>query len=288
MEEEGYINLLRKVLEEGDERKDRTGVGTLGIFGGQLRFELEGGQLPLLTTKKVYTKGILKELLWFIRGCTDSKELEEDGVNIWKANTSREFLDKRGLEEYREGDLGPMYGFQWRHYNAEYKGCRADYRGKGYDQLEKLIASIKTNPESRRLLMTTYNPADLKESCLMPCHGIAVQFYVNKNKLSCHMYQRSVDYCCGLPYNIGSYSLLTHMIAQVTGLEAKELIISMGDIHVYKTHVENARIQVDRIPYRKPKVVIKNERTSIDEFEYKDFEIREYEHHGPLKYEMAV
>ena len=287
MDEEGYINLLRKILEEGTSKNDRTGVGTKSIFGAQLRFNLEN-QFPLLTTKKMFTKGIIHELLWFIKGQTDSKVLEKEKVNIWKANTTREFLDNRGLNEYEEGDLGPMYGFQWRHFNAKYKGCSHDYTGQGVDQLLHVINQIKSNPDSRRLLMTTFNPEALDKSCLMPCHGIAVQFYVNNKDLSCHMYQRSVDYCCGLPYNITSYSLLTYMIAHVTNLKPKELIISMGDTHVYKSHIENARIQVERIPKQFPILRLQNHRTHIEEFEYSDFEIINYEHHTILKYEMAV
>lgn len=287
MDEEGYISLLRKLLEEGSVKNDRTGVGTLSIFGAQLRFDLED-QIPILTTKKVFTKGIIHELLWFIQGSTDSKLLEDQKVNIWKANTTRHFLDNRCLTNYREGDLGPMYGFQWRHFNAEYKGCDHDYTGEGTDQLKNIIEEIKSNPDSRRLLMTTFNPEALDQSCLMPCHGIAVQFYVNNGYLSCHMYQRSVDYCCGLPYNITSYSILTYMIAHVTNLKPKELIISMGDTHIYKNHIENARIQVDRIPHTFPSLKLKQQRKSIDEFQFDDFEIINYTHHSPLKYEMAV
>ena len=285
--EEGYLNLLRKLLEEGIPKDDRTGVGTLSIFGEQLKFNLDK-QFPLLTTKKVFTKAIIHELLFFIRGQTDSKILEKENVNIWKWNTTREFLDNRGLNDYEVGDLGPMYGFNWRHFNAEYKGCEGDYEGKGLDQLQNVINEIKQNPNSRRLLMTTFNPSVLDKSCLMPCHGISVQFYVNDGYLSCMMNQRSVDYCCGLPYNITSYSLLTYMIAHICDLKPKELIISGGDIHVYKTHIENARIQVDRVPMNFPKLEIKNKRSNIDDFDYDDFEIIEYNHHSSLKYEMAI
>jgi len=285
--EEGYLNLLRKLLEEGIPRKDRTGVGTLSLFGEQLKFNLDG-QFPLLTTKKVFTKAIIHELLFFIRGQTDSKILEKENVNIWKWNTTREFLDNRSLNEYEVGDLGPMYGFNWRHFNAEYNGCDEDYKGKGLDQLQNVINEIKQNPNSRRLLMTTFNPSVLDQSCLMPCHGISVQFYVNDGYLSCMMNQRSVDYCCGLPYNITSYSLLTYMIAHICDLKPKELIISGGDIHVYKTHIENARIQVDRVPMNFPKLEIKNKISNIDDFDYYDFKILDYNYHSSIKYQMAV
>ena len=286
-DEEGYLNLLRKLLEEGISKDDRTGVGTLSLFGEQLKFNLDK-QFPLLTTKKVFTKAIIHELLFFIRGQTDSKILEKENVNIWKWNTTRKFLDNRGLTEYEVGDLGPMYGFNWRHFNAEYVGCNGNYEGKGLDQLQNLINEIKQNPNSRRLLMTTFNPSVLEKSCLMPCHGISVQFYVNDGYLSCMMNQRSVDYCCGLPYNITSYSLLTYMIAHICDLKPKELIISGGDIHVYKTHIENARIQIDRVPLNFPKLQIKKNRCNIDDFDYDDFEIIDYNHHSSLKYEMAV
>lgn len=286
MDEEGYLGLLRKILEEGVEKDDRTGVGTYSIFGGQLRFNLED-QIPILTTKKVFLKGVLHELLWFLNGKTNSKELEDKGVNIWKWNTTREFLDERKLSHYEIGDLGPMYGFQWRHFNAEYSNCNEDYTNKGFDQLTNLIKEIKNNPNSRRLLMTTFNPSDLDKSVLMPCHGISIQFYVNDGFLSCSMYQRSVDYCCGLPYNITSYALLTYLIASVTNLKPKELIISMGDIHVYKTHIENARIQLERIPYQFPKLKL-NKKENIDEYKYDDIEIINYKSHSALKYEMAI
>ena len=285
--EEGYLNLLRKLLAEGSEREDRTGVGTLSLFGEQLKFNLEN-EFPLLTTKKVFTKAIIHELLFFIRGDTDSKILEKENVNIWKWNTTREFLDNRNLQHYEVGDMGPMYGFNWRHFNAEYKGCNHDHSNQGLDQLQNLISEIKSNPNSRRLLMTTFNPSVLKDSCLMPCHGISVQFYVDNGYLSCMMNQRSVDYCCGLPYNITSYALLTYMIAHICNLKPRELTISGGDIHVYKTHIDNAKIQMERQPKSFPKLSIKRHITDIDDFKFEDFEILNYEHHSPLKYEMAV
>ena len=216
------------------------------------------------------------------------KILEKDNVNIWKWNTTREFLDNRNLNDYEEGDLGPMYGFNWRHFNAEYTGCSKDYTGEGLDQLQNLITEIKKNPNSRRHLMTTFNPSVLDKSCLMPCHGISVQFYVDNGYLSCLMNQRSVDSCCGLPYNITSYSLLTYMIAHLCDLKPKELIISGGDIHIYKTHIENARIQVDRVPKSFPTLEIKRKVNNIDDFKYEDFEILNYDHHPILKYEMAI
>ena len=285
--EEGYLNLLRKILEEGVSREDRTGVGTLSLFGEQLKFNLNG-QFPILTTKKVFTKAIIHELLFFIRGETSSKILEKENINIWKWNTTREFLNNRGLSEYEVGDLGPMYGFNWRHYNADYAGCNKDYTGKGLDQLQNIINEIKENPNSRRLLMTTFNPSVLHKSCLMPCHGISVQFYVNDGYLSCMMNQRSVDTVLGLSFNITSYALLTYIIADICNLKPKELIMSLGDTHIYKNHIEQARTQLERIPYDFPTLKIKRKIETIDNIKYDDFEIIDYKCHSAIKAPMAV
>jgi len=285
--EEGYINLLRKILEEGVERDDRTGVGTLSLFGEQLRFNLDG-QFPLLTTKKVFTKAIIHELLFFIKGSTDSKILEKENVNIWKWNTTREFLDDRNLTDYEEGDLGPMYGFNWRHFNAEYEGCDKDYTGAGLDQLQNVINEIKNNPDSRRLLITTFNPSVIEKSCLMPCHGISVQFYVNDGYLSCMMNQRSCDTMLGLPFNITSYAMLTYMIAYICDLKPKELIISTGDTHIYTNHMNQVKEQITRKPFIFPQLKIKRNILNIDDFKYEDFEIIEYKCHPGIKTQMAV
>ena len=285
--EEGYINLLRKILEEGVERDDRTGVGTLSLFGEQLRFNLDG-QFPLLTTKKVFTKAIIHELLFFIKGSTDSKILEKENVNIWKWNTTREFLDDRNLTDYEEGDLGPMYGFNWRHFNAEYEGCDKDYTGAGLDQLQNVINEIKNNPDSRRLLITTFNPSVIEKSCLMPCHGISVQFYVNDGYLSCMMNQRSCDTMLGLPFNITSYAMLTYMIAYICDLKPKELIISTGDTHIYTNHMNQVKEQITRKPFIFPQLKIKRNILNIDDFKYEDFEIIEYKCHPGIKTPMAV
>jgi len=285
--EEGYINLLRKILEEGVERDDRTGVGTLSLFGEQLRFNLDG-QFPLLTTKKVFTKAIIHELLFFIKGSTDSKILEKENVNIWKWNTTREFLDDRNLTDYEEGDLGPMYGFNWRHFNAEYEGCDKDYTGAGLDQLQNVINEIKNNPDSRRLLITTFNPSVIEKSCLMPCHGISVQFYVNDGYLSCMMNQRSCDTMLGLPFNITSYAMLTYMIAYICDLKPKELIISTGDTHIYTNHMNQVKEQITRKPFIFPQLKIKRNILNIEDFKYEDFEIIEYKCHPGIKTPMAV
>lgn len=250
-EEHQYLSLVSRAICDGEMRPDRTGTGTLSLFAPQpgLSFSLRNGTLPLLTTKRVFMRGVLEELLWFVAGKTDSKLLTDRGVHIWDGNGSKEFLKSRGLGHRREGDLGPVYGFQWRHFGAEYTDCDADYRGKGVDQLAEVIDKIKNNPTDRRIIMSAWNPKDLSQMALPPCHMFC-QFYVslpsateNSNKtgrpeLSCHMYQRSCDLGLGVPFNIASYALLTHMVAHVTGCEAKELTLAMGDAHVYRDHVE--------------------------------------------------
>lgn len=246
-EEHQYLSLVSRVIAEGETRPDRTGTGTLAVFAPQpsLSFSLKNGTLPLLTTKRVFMRGVLEELLWFVAGKTDSKLLTERDVHIWDGNGSKEFLESRGLGHRREGDLGPVYGFQWRHFGAEYIDCDADYTGKGVDQLADVIDKIKNNPTDRRIIMSAWNPKDLPQMALPPCHMFC-QFYVSmpsstsssRKQLSCHMYQRSCDLGLGVPFNIASYALLTHMIAKVTDCEASELTLAMGDAHVYRDHVE--------------------------------------------------
>ena len=201
----------------GNKREDRTGTGTLSLFGAQMRFSLRDGVFPLLTTKKVFYRGIAEELFWFIRGSTNAKELQEKNVRIWDGNSSREFLDSCGFTNREEGDLGPVYGFQWRHFGAEYVDMHADYEGKGVDQLSEVINRIKTKPSDRRIIMCAWNPADLNKMALPPCHCL-VQFYVADGELSCQLYQRSADMGLGVPFNIASYALLTAMIAHVCDL----------------------------------------------------------------------
>lgn len=282
-----YLNNIRNILVNGTSRNDRTGTGTKSIFGNQLRFDISTS-LPLITTKFVGVKSIIKELLFFINGKTDTQLLEKDGVNIWKGNTSREFLDSRGLN-YQEGDMGPMYGFNWRHWNAEYKGCDHDYTGKGYDQLVNLIQSIKTDPYSRRHLLTTYNPETVESSVLCECHGIAIQFYVENSSLSCHMYQRSVDTFLGFPYNITSYSILTYLIAKLCNLVPKDLIISTGDTHIYNNHIDQVKLQLTRSPLPFPKLEVNiNQDTRLEDIKLEDFNVIGYLYHPSIKAEMAV
>ncbi|KAJ7732716.1 thymidylate synthase/dCMP hydroxymethylase domain-containing protein [Mycena metata] len=279
-QEQQYLDLIRLVLDTGAPRPDRTGTGTLSLFAPPaLRFSLANNSLPLLTTKRTFLRGIVEELLWFVRGATDSTLLSAKGVKIWDGNGSAEFLQKRGLGHRRPGDLGPVYGFQWRHFGATYTDCDKDYSGEGVDQLRECIRKIKEDPTDRRIILSAWNPADIPQMALPPCHMLC-QFYVHlppassptdKPKLSCLMYQRSADLGLGIPFNIASYALLTHMIAQVTNTTAHELIIQLGDAHVYRDHVD-ALEGID----------------DIEGFEYADFVVEGYECHPSIPMKMSV
>lgn len=281
-----YLNLCRKILEQGKQKGDRTGTGTRSIFGAQMRFNLRDS-FPLLTTKRVFWRGVLEELLWFIRGSTSAKELAEKKVHIWDANGSREFLDKSGFQDREEGDLGPVYGFQWRHFGAEYKDMHSDYTGQGVDQLAEVIETIKTNPNSRRIIMCAWNAKDISKMALPPCHTMC-QFYVCDGELSCQLYQRSADMGLGVPFNIASYSLLTYMIAHVTGLKPGDFVHTIGDAHVYLNHIEPIEEQLKREPKPFPTLNIKRQVSCIDDFKYEDFEIKNYHPHGKIAMKMAV
>lgn len=286
-EEYQYLNLIQKILDEGVKRGDRTGTGTLSIFGAQMRYSLSNNVFPLLTTKKVFWRGVAEELLWFMKGSTSAKELQDKRIRIWDGNSTREFLDKRGLTHYEEGDLGPVYGFQWRHFGAEYKSMHDNYDGLGVDQLMNCIEQIKNNPNSRRIVMSAWNPSDLDKMALPPCH-MFVQFYVANGKLSCQMYQRSADMGLGVPFNIASYSLLTRLIAQICDLEAGQFIHTIGDAHVYLNHVEPLKEQLKRKPFKFPLLKINPNKKGVDSFEYKDFKIVSYNSHKTIKMKMAV
>jgi thymidylate synthase len=289
-EEQQYLDLIRRILAEGQTRSDRTGTGTIGLFGTQMRFSLADNVFPLLTTKRTFYRGIVEELLWFIRGDTNGNRLSERDIHIWDGNGSREFLDSRGLKEREVGDLGPVYGFQWRHFGARYVDMHTDYTGKGYDQLQTIIDTLRTNPYDRRMIMSAWNPADLHLMALPPCHMFC-QFFVSADrKLSCLMYQRSCDVGLGVPFNIASYSLLTIMIAHVTGLGLGEFVHSMGDTHVYLNHVDALKVQIERTPRPFPKLHIKpgTQRDSIDGFKPEDFELVGYEPYEKIFMKMAV
>ncbi|RPD67912.1 thymidylate synthase [Lentinus tigrinus ALCF2SS1-7] len=295
--EQQYLDLIRDVLDRGDARPDRTGTGTLSIFAPpNLRFSLADSTLPLLTTKRTFLRGIVEELLWFVRGCTDAKQLSAKGVKIWDGNGSKEFLEKRGLGHRREGDLGPVYGFQWRHFGAPYEDCDADYMGKGVDQLAECIHKIKHDPTDRRIILSAWNPAAIPEMALPPCHMMC-QFYVHlpppsdptsKPRLSCLMYQRSADLGLGIPFNIASYALLTHMVAHVTNTEPHELIIQLGDAHVYRDHVDALRTQLEREPRPFPKLRWSRKVEAIDDFVSEDIVVEGYNPHPSITMKMSV
>lgn len=281
-----YLDLIRTVMEHGQEKGDRTGVGTKSIFGAQMRFNLRD-QFPLLTTKRVFWRGVAEELLWFIAGNTNAKDLSKKNVRIWDANGSRDFLDKRGLHHREEGDLGPVYGFQWRHFGARYVDMHTDYRGEGVDQLSQVIHTIRTNPNDRRIIMSAWNPSDLPQMALPPCHAF-VQFYVCNGELSCQLYQRSADLGLGVPFNIASYALLTYMIAHICHLKPGDFVHTLGDAHVYLNHIEPLKEQLQRMPRPFPQLEIRRQVTNIDDFKFEDFIIHDYKPHPKIQMDMAV
>lgn len=288
-----YLNLLKDIISHGCSREDRTQTGTISLFAKQLRFDISQ-TIPLITTKFVPFKMIIKELLWFLKGQTDNRILQAQDVHIWDGNTTRDFLDQRGLTNYQVGDIGPMYGFQLRHFGTPYQGCQHDYQGQGIDQLENVIHLLKTDPFSRRIAMTTYNVSDLEQGVLHPCHGIYIQFYADQHDdrqtyLSCHMLQRSVDCGCGLPFNIASYAILTHIIAQKVGMIPHELIISTGDTHIYRNHIDMLTQQITRIPYPFPILKLGDlANKSWDAITLDDFELIGYLSHPSIKLVMNV
>ncbi|WWC59564.1 thymidylate synthase [Kwoniella dejecticola CBS 10117] len=299
-EEYQYLDLISRIMAQGQSRPDRTGTGTLALFAPpSFRFSLENSILPLLTTKRVFLRGVIAELLWFVNGSTDSKLLSDQGVGIWDGNGSKEFLTKNGLGHRREGDLGPVYGFQWRHFGAEYTDADGDYRDKGVDQLKEVIWKIKNNPTDRRIILSAWNPKDLPLMALPPCHMFC-QFYVtlpspsiadDKPKLSCLMYQRSCDLGLGVPFNIASYALLTHMIAYITDTVPHEFILQMGDSHIYKDHVDPLKIQLEREPRDFPTLRFKRTREEIgdiDGFTVDDFVVEGYKPHGKIEMKMSL
>ena len=252
-----------------------------------MRFSLRNDVIPILTTKRVFWRGVAEELLWFVSGSTDARELQAKKIHIWDGNASREFLDNRGLTHREEGDLGPVYGFQWRHFGAKYVDFNTDYTGQGVDQLARCINCIKTNPTSRRIVMSAWNPADLNDMALPPCHMFC-QFYVANGELSCQMYQRSADMGLGVPFNIASYALLTRMVAQVCGLKAGDFVHTIGDAHVYLNHIEPLQRQLRRKPRPFPTLTINPEVNDIDGFKYEDFTVNDYKPFKGIKMKMAV
>ncbi|CAJ1016960.1 dihydrofolate reductase-thymidylate synthase [Leishmania guyanensis] len=288
-EERQYLELIDRIMKTGIVKEDRTGVGILSLFGAQMRFSLRDNRLPLLTTKRVFWRGVCEELLWFLRGETNAQLLADKDIHIWDGNGSREFLDSRGLTANKEMDLGPVYGFQWRHFGAQYKGFEANYDGEGVDQIKSIVETIKVNPNDRRLLLTAWNPCALHEMALPPCHLLA-QFYVNTDakELSCMLYQRSCDMGLGVPFNIASYALLTILMAKATGLRPGELVHTLGDAHVYRNHIDALKVQLERTPNAFPTLVFKREREFLEDYELSDMEVIDYAPYPPIKMEMAV
>ena len=258
-----YLDLLQDILDNGVDKGDRTGTGTRSVFGRQMRFDLSKG-FPLMTTKKVYLKGIIYELLWFLKGDTNVRYLQEHNVHIWD-----EWADENG-------NLGPVYGSQWRNWN-----------GEGIDQIKNLIETLKKNPNDRRMIVTAWNPSEVPNMALPPCH-MMFQLYVANNKLSCMLYQRSCDMFLGVPFNIASYALLTMMIAHVCGFELGEFVHTLGDTHIYNNHFEQVKLQLSREPRPLPKMLIKRKVDSIDEFQYEDFELVDYDPWPAIKAEVSV
>lgn len=285
-DEQQYLNLIKHIITKGKTRSDRTGVGTISVFGAQMRFDLRE-TFPLLTTKRVFWRGLAEELLWFIRGSTNAKELQAKKIHIWDGNSTREFLDGAGFKDREEGDLGPVYGFQWRHFGAKYTNCHDDYKGKGFDQLLDVIDKIKNKPDDRRIIMSAWNPVDLPNMALPPCHCL-VQFYVADGELSCQMYQRSADMGLGVPFNIGSYALLTYMIAHVAGLKPGDFVHTLGDAHVYLNHVDPLKEQLERVPRKFPTLTFNRKVENIEDFTIDDFVLDGYDPYPAIKMEMAV
>jgi thymidylate synthase len=285
--DEQYSALIKDVLVNGTERDDRTNTGTLSVFGARMQFDLQAG-FPLLTSKRVFFRGVAEELLWMIKGCTDAKVLSDKGVKIWDANGSAEFLKKHNLA-YEEGELGPVYGHQWRHFNAKYEGAHADYTDKGCDQLLDVIRLIKNNPTSRRIILSAWNPAQNDLMVLPACHTLC-QFYVNPNEkaLSCQLYQRSGDIGLGIPFNIASYALLTHLIAKTTDLIPKTLIHVIGDAHIYKTHIDSLTDQLASNTFESPSLCIINKRECIEDYTMDDILLENYTYSTGQSMLMAV
>ena len=288
-EELQYLNLIKDILERGTWEEGRNGK-TKSIFGSMMRFSLKDGKIPILTTKKTAWKTCLKELLWFIRGKTNNKLLQDQGVHIWDGNSTREFLDSRGLQHYDVNELGPIYGHQWRHFNAKWEGDDHNYSGEGVDQLQQIIDALKDPAQrtSRRLIMTAWNPCQLDNMALPPCH-VLCQFNVhNGNQLSCALYQRSQDVALGESFNIASYSFLTHLIAKHCGLEAYEFVHFMGNCHLYDNAIEAANLQITREPFPFPTVSINQVRENINEYEVDDFILENYQSHEAIKVAMIA
>ena len=281
-----YLNMINRVIKHGIKQEGRNGI-TRSLLGEKMTFDLTNNTIPLLTTKKLAWKTCLKELFWFMRGETSNKILKDQNVKIWNQNASREFLDSRGLHYLKEDDLGPVYGHQWRNYNAPYFNCDENYKNRGVDQLENIVKILSNEKErnSRRIILNAWNPCQLDEMALPPCH-ILSQYIVKDNKLTTILYQRSGDIGLGIPFNIASYSFLTHILAKHCNLEAKEFIHFIGDAHIYEEHVDSLDEQIKRKPYEFPKILIKNKYENIDDYSLEDIEIKNYKYQKKIEMEM--
>ena len=278
-DEQNYLNLIKKILETGETRNTRNSI-TKSIFGEKLEFDISNS-IPFLTTKKLAYKSVIHELLWFLSGSTNNQKLLDNNVKIWQGNSTREYMDNIGFKDREVNDLGPIYGHQWRHFNAKYKDHNSCYTNKGVDQINNIIYLLKNDPMSRRILLSAWNPCQINEMNLPPCH-ILSQFYVSTNKeLSCQMYQRSADVGLGLPFNIASYAVLTYILGKLTGLKPKKLIIVIGDAHIYESHIDTLNEQKTKIPYSFPTLKFKEgkEYTDITDFTIDDFIIDNYNYH---------
>jgi thymidylate synthase len=299
-EEQAYLDLVRTILLRESYDDNRTGIKTASVHGATLRFDLSEG-FPLLTCRKLFLRGIFEELMWMLRGQTDSKILEAKGVTIWKGNTTKQFHQDRAkklrrigafraadkVEAYEEGDAGPVYGFQWRHFGTYYSGCRRDYTGIGFDQIARVVQQIRQEPWSRDILLTAFNPEARDECVLAPCH-LVCRFSVKDGKLRCNLWQRSCDMGLGVPFNIASYSLLTMLLALHCDLEPGEFLWQGSDVHVYENHEAALKEVVSRRPYPFPTLRIRERRDRIEDYVWTDLELVDYRCHAPVKMEMAV
>jgi len=311
MEEQQYLDLIKKIINEGETRQTRNSV-TKSIFGEKIEFDISKS-IPFITTKKLAYKTVIKELLWFLSGSTDNQQLLDQNVGIWKGNASREYMDSIGFTEREVNDLGPVYGHQWRHFNAEYINHKTDYRGQGIDQIKNVIDLLKNDPMSRRIILSAWNPCQLDQMNLPPCHLLA-QFYVSANtnsvcgtstasantnsvcgtstdkELSCLLYQRSADVGLGLPFNIASYAVLTYILAKLTNMKPNKLIITIGDAHIYENHLDTLKEQITRKPFKFPSLYINPTKTydNISDFTLDDFILEDYQYHEVLKMAMIA
>ncbi|KAI5172687.1 thymidylate synthase [Nematocida sp. LUAm3] len=283
-----YLSLIENILKNGFKKEDRTGTGTISYFGNLSRYSVENDVFPLLTTKKVNIRLIIEELLFFLRGDTDNRILKEKNVHIWDLNGTKEFLESQGIDR-REDDLGPIYGFQWRHFGAEYTTCEESYKEKGIDQLKWAINQLKENPNSRRVVVSAWNPIDMPQMALPPCH-VLFQFVVTNGKLNCMLYQRSGDVGLGVPFNIASYALLLKIVSYLTNIPEGEFVHVLADAHIYSNHVSQLSEQIKRVPRAFPKLYIRpaQKRTSPEDFQIEDFVLEEYNPHETIKMKMSA